>query len=124
MKPDYDRAAAKAAEIRAVTGDDVNPLQILEGMDVSVVSFSEMSKKTNVARKTICDLKKDAVTCVYMKDGKPHYMIAYNKRLAPETIRFALAREMAHIVLGHDGSLPDWTRAEEAICFARNLLRE
>ena len=124
MKPDYDRAAAKAAEIRSTTEGDVNPLEILEGMDVSVVSFSEMSKKTNVSRRTICALNKDAVTCVYMKDGKPHYMIAYNKRLAQNKVRFALAREMAHIVLGHDGSLPDWTRAEEAICFARNLLRE
>ena len=34
----------------------------------------------------------------------------------------ALARELGHIVLGHDGSRPEDVRTEEALVFARHLL--
>lgn len=47
-------------------------------------------------------------------------VIFYNDRIEPETIRFTLAHEFGHYVLGHtnDNSVTD----REANCFARNFL--
>ena len=37
-------------------------------------------------------------------------------------VQRALARELGHIVLGHDGSRPEEVRTAEALCFAQHLL--
>ena len=37
-------------------------------------------------------------------------------------VQRALAREMGHIVLGHDGTRPEEVRNAEALCFAHHLL--
>lgn len=48
------------------------------------------------------------------------YIICYNERKDEKTIRFTIAHEIGHIVLGHrvDNAITD----REANCFARNLL--
>ena len=43
-------------------------------------------------------------------------------RLPQYLVQRALAREMGHIVLGHDGSRPQDVRNAEALCFAHHLL--
>ena len=64
----------------------------------------------------------DAVSSVYVKDGQPHYLVAYNMRLPQYIVHRALAREMGHIILCHDGSRPEDVRNAEALCFAHHLL--
>ena len=130
MTPDYDRAATAAAEILIKYGINtapVDPIPIFKKADgFNVVTFTEMSNMIGMDRNSIISAfsaeNHDAVSSVYMKEGKPHYLVAYNMRLPQYIVQRALAREMGHIVLGHDGTRPEYVRNAEALCFAHHLL--
>lgn len=130
MKPDYEKAARLATETIIKYGictAPVLPLPILKKMPgVLVISFTEMSQSSGIERKNIVTMfgneNQDAITSVHNKDGRLVYLIAYNQRLPIYMIQRSLAREMGHIVLGHDGSLPEDVRYAEANCFAYHLL--
>ena len=130
MKPDYDRAATMASEILIKYGINtapVDPIPVFKkAYGFNVVTFTEMSKRIGMDRKELISSfeaeNHDAVTSVYMKNGEPHYLVAYNMRLPQYIVQRALAREMGHLVLGHDGSLPEDVRNAEALCFAHHLL--
>lgn len=130
MKPDYDRAATAAAETLIkynVTSAPVLPLPMLKRIPgVLLVSFAEMSQSSGIERKNLITMfgneNQDAITSVHNKNGKLVYLVAYNQRLPIYMIQRSLAREMAHIVLGHDGSLPEDIRFAEADCFAHHLV--
>lgn len=130
MTPDFDRAATAAAQILIkyrISTAPVDPIPIFKrAPGFNVVTFTEMSKMIGMPRSDLVSTfeaeNHDAVSSVYMKDGTPHYLVAYNMRLPQYIIQRALAREMGHIVLGHDGSLPEDVRNAEALCFAHHLL--
>ena len=130
MKPDYEKAARLATETiikYGISTAPVLPLPILKKMPgVLVLSFTEMSQSSGIDRKNLVTMfgneNQDAITSVHNKDGRLVYLIAYNQRLPIYMIQRSLAREMGHIVLGHDGSLPEDVRYEEANCFAYHLL--
>jgi len=130
MTPDYERAAIKATEtlINHYIGTaPIDPLPILKKTPgVLVLSFEEMSKKANIDRKEIISMvgceNQDAVTTVYLDGEKVRYVVAYNRLLSSRIIDRALARELGHILLGHDGTRPESVRQEEAKCFAHHLL--
>ena len=130
MTPDYERAAIKATEtlIRYGIGTaPIDPLPILKRTPgVLVLSFEEMSSRTNVERETILSMvgceNQDAITTVFIEGGELHYIVAYNRMLSSRIVDRALARELGHIILGHDGSKPEDVRNEEAKCFAHHLL--
>ena len=130
MTPDFDRAATKAVEILlkyGISTSPVDPIPIFKKADgFNVVTFTEMSRMVGVDRADLLSAfdaeNHDAVSSVYLKNGKPHYLVAYNMRLPQYLIQRALAREMGHIVLGHDGSRPQDVRNAEAFCFAHHLL--
>ena len=130
MTPDYERAAIKATEtlIKHNIGTaPIDPLPILKKTpNVLVFTFKEMSDKSNVDRNDILNQlgckNQDAVTTVFFANGKTKYVVTYNQLLSTGIISRALARELGHIVLGHDGSRPEESRNEEAICFAHHLL--
>ena len=130
MTPDYERAAIKATEtlIQYKIGTaPVDPLPILKKTPgVLVFTFKEMSDRTNVDRKDILDQlgcqNQDAVTTVFLANGEQKYVVTYNQMLSTGIVSRALARELGHIVLGHDGSRPEEARNEEAKCFAHHLL--
>jgi hypothetical protein len=130
MTPDYTTAAIKATEILIKYGINtapVDPLPILKKTPgVLVMTFEEMSNKINVERKELINMfgceNQDAVTTAYVDGENIHYVVAYNRMLSSRIIERALARELGHIVLGHDGSRPEDVRQEEAKCFAHNLL--
>ena len=65
---------------------------------------------------------KDAVTLVKDVNGKLRYFVIYNMMLPDYLMQRAIARELGHIVLGHDGSRPEEVRMMEAMFFARHLL--
>ena len=130
MKPDYENAAIKATEtlIRyGISSAPVSPLPILKKIPgVFLVSFEEMSKLAGFDRKELVmscgECNQDAVTTVLVDDEKLRYIVAYNQKLPQVVVQRALARELGHIVLGHDGTKPDDVRTDEAIAFANYLL--
>ena len=130
MTPDYDRAATAAAEVLikyGISTAPVDPIPIFKKADgFNVITFTEMSRLVGVDRSDLLSAfdaeNHDAVSSVYLKNGHPHYLVAYNMRLPAYLIQRALAREMGHIVLGHDGSRPQDVRNAEALCFAHHLI--
>lgn len=130
MTPDYIKAARKAKETLLRYGIDsfpVNPLPIIKQQPgVLCLSFLELSSAIGVSRETLITVcgedNQDAVTTMHNEDGKLRYLVAYNQKLPQYQINSALARELGHIVLGHDGTRSEEVRNEEALCFAYHLL--
>ena len=130
MTPDFDRAATAAAEILikyGVSKAPVDPIPIFKrAPGFNVITFTEMSKLIGISRNDLVSTfdaeNHDAVTSVHIKDSVKHYIVAYNMRLPQYLVQRALAREMGHIVLGHDGTRPQDVRNAEALCFSHHLL--
>ena len=130
MTPDYERAAIKATEtlIRfGVSSAPVDPLPILKRMpNVFVMTFAEMSEKAHIDRKDLISMygceNQDALTTAYIDGETIRYTVTYNRLLPSRIIDMALARELGHIVLGHDGTRPEEVRQEEARCFAHHFM--
>ena len=130
MAVDYERAAVKATEtlIRYGIGTaPIDPLPILKRTPgVLVMTFEERSNRTNVDRKEILETlgctNQDAVTTVFVEDDGLKYVVTYNRMLSARIVDRALARELGHIVLGHDGTKPEEIRNEEAKTFAHHLM--
>ena len=129
MKPDFERAAIKAAETiinNGINTAPVAPLPILKKTPgVLVLSFAEVSESVGVERRQLISLfgeRQDAVTSVQIDDQKIKYVVAYNQRLPFYMLQRGIARELGHIILGHDGTRPEAVRSAEATCFAYHLL--
>ncbi|MBR4442552.1 MAG: hypothetical protein IKS52_04700 [Clostridia bacterium] len=130
MKPDLDRAAVKAAETlikHRVSFAPVDPLPILKSTPGALaMSFAELAARTGSERDALAHMFggpiQDAVTVCMDVGGRMRYIVAYNQRISWCLLQRALARELGHIVLGHDGSRPDDVRAAEAQAFAYHLL--
>ena len=130
MEPNYEIAAISAAETLVrygITAAPVSALAILKKIPgVLVMSYQSMSDEVQQDRQCVIDLfgekNHDAFTSVNLVDGKKQYLVTYNQLLPAVLIQRALARELGHIVLGHDGTRPESVRNEEALCFAKHLL--
>ena len=130
MIPDYQTAAIKATETLikyGINSAPVDPLPILKRLaSVIVMSFETFSRENNIERKCVMSMlgekNQDAITIVNIVDNKKQYLVAYNQMLSVNLCYRALARELGHIVLGHDGTKPEEVRNEEAIAFAHHLL--
>jgi len=130
MMPDLEKAAYKAAETlirHNVSSAPVDPMPILKSLpNTVVVSFVELGQRIGIDRSNVIGTfaaeNHDAVTVYKELHGKPSYIVVYNQRLPFYMMQRALARELGHIVLGHDGTRPESVRMEEAITFARHLL--
>ena len=117
MVPNYHRAARKAAETMSKFGacapDHI--LQILKQLPgVSVIALDIQSIPGHECW--------DAFSCVREKDGVRQYIVIYNQTLPRVKLNLALAREMAHIVLKHDTTVPEEIWSEEANCFAYHCI--
>lgn len=130
MQPDYEAASAKAKEViekYPVSSIVDAPLEVLKSMPgVLVLSYEEASSKINMDRTNLLCIHNNhkAITYVDVSEGRPKYVVVYNQKVPFEEVRKSLARELGHIVLGHNGSLPEDIRTEEAICFADKYLEE
>ena len=130
MTPNLERAATAATETLIkynVTSAPVAPLRILKSIPgVLVLSFTEMASEIGIDRKELLDkydnVNRDAFTLVKEVNGKLRYFVGYNMLLPEYLSQRALARELGHIVLGHDGSRPEDVRMLEAMFFARHFL--
>lgn len=130
--PDYDRAAIKALEIIRENGikeTPVDPLKIIKDYPgVRVVPFVKMADEIEKEREDLIPLfytNQDAATFSLKAHDMAdvEYIVVYNMRLPIEIIHRAIARELGHIALGHDGTVRTAeTRMAEAMCFAHHLL--
>lgn len=127
MTPDYTKAAVKAAETLIRSGVKTAPisaLPILSKMEnVIVISFADLGDFAGINQHEFTPLfckNQDAVTSIHTENGKQIYLVAYNSLLPFAMVQRALAREMGHIVMKHDGC--NHANKEEALCFARHLL--
>ena len=129
-QPACQAAAIKATEVLiqyGISTAPVDPLPILKTWPgVFVVSFTEMSEHLGMNRHDLIGLcgdnNQDAVTSVHFDGGSVRYVVAYNQQLPFHIVKRALARELGHIALGHDGTRPEDVRNEEARCFAHHFL--
>lgn len=129
MTPDYQAAAIRATETLIqynVTAAPVEPIKIIKMLsNTIVIPFADVALKVAEDRETIIRAfgdYQDAVTSVHFASGGLRYVVAYNQRLPAYIIQRAIARELGHIMLYHDGSRPDEVRTAEAMCFARHLI--
>ena len=130
MTADFDRAATAAMKILIdfkITETPVPSSQILLNYPhIRVMSFSNMADNSEVDREDLIPQfgqNQDAVTFRMTGMDDVQYVVVYNARLPFEDIRRSIARELGHIVLGHDGQTrPTDVRKAEALCFAHHLL--
>lgn len=129
MTPNYDAAATKATEtliFNNVSSTPVDPVKILKTTPgVLVLTFAEAAGQLGEERENIIASfgdSQDAITSVKLIDEKPRYIVAFNQRLPYFMVQRGLARELGHILLGHDGTRPADVRMAEAYCFAHHLL--
>ena len=131
MTPDYDRAAIAAMQLLAnsrITETPIVPLPLLKNYPgVRVISFARMANEANLERDELIPLfvaNQDAATFrLGMEIDDVQYVVVYNARLPFEIIWRGVARELSHIVLGHDGVSRTYeVRKAEALCFAHHLL--
>ena len=130
MTPDFDRAATAAAEILIKYGVSKAPIDakriFKDSEDAVLYTFTEASQLIGIDRSELLSAfdarNHDAVSSVIVKDGKTKYIVAYNARLSDFLVQRALARELGHIVLRHDGTRPEEVRNAEAITFARHFI--
>ena len=130
MMPDFDRAAAAAMELlveAGITETPVDSLQLLLNYPhVRVMSFTSLANSTEMDREDLIPQfggNQDAATFRLYGMDDVQYVVVYNMKLPYEDIRRAIARELGHIVLGHDGETRSTdVRKAEAMCFAHHLL--
>ena len=130
-KPDYESAAIRAMEIlleHRITETPINPLPILLAYPhVRVMPFTSMADRAGIERDDLVPLfgpNQDAATFhLGMEIADVKYVVVYNMRLPYEIIWRGIARELGHIVLGHDGATRTAeARLAEAMCFAHHLI--
>ena len=130
-KPDFDRAAAAAMRLlieNNITETPVNPLPILLSYPgVRVLPYTKMALDAGMDRRDLVPIfgNQDAATFRLNMPGLDDvkYVVVYNMRLPFEIIWRAVARELGHIVLDHDGvTRPQAVRMAEALCFAHHLI--
>lgn len=129
--PDYVTAASKALQIlidNNITETPINPLPILLNYPgVRVMPFTRMAIDAGIDRQELVPLfgNQDAATFHLDMPGIDgvKYVVVYNMRLPFEIVWRAVARELGHIVLGHDGRARTVeARMAEASCFAHHLI--
>ena len=129
MEPNYQKAAVMATEILiqyGITSAPVSPLPILKNTPgVLVFTFESISNHVDQDRRCVISMfgqNQDAFTTVNKVGDKKQYIVTYNQQLPLVLIQRSLSRELGHIILGHDGTLPEDVRNEEARAFANHLL--
>lgn len=126
MIPNYDLAAQKAKEIYKKYNTN-DPLEILRDQPNSLIlSFRDLSSTIGIDRDVlimVCgENNQDAITTVHNDNGNLRYLVVFNQTLQDYELKIAMARELGHIVLKHDGSRLEKVRNEEALCFAYHLI--
>ena len=122
--PDYFLATNTAYE--TLMGNNlmlpIKMIRILKKFeDIRLISYSEAARKTNRSYFEICDIFPSDFGFLSRHPRDPwKAVIYYNDKKSIQTIRFTIAHELGHYVLGHLDD--DDTAKKEANCYARNIL--
>lgn len=128
IEPDYKRATNAAYELLAGYLGKLPVIDVFSLIDllprdvkVKVYTYTEYSMKIGCSYRDFFlqyASSEHGFTIPNFKGKK--YIICFNECKDEKTIRFTLAHEIGHIVLGHidDNAITD----KEANCFARNIL--
>ena len=113
MTPDLDKAARAAAD--ASDGSfRPDPLRLLQSMpNVLLIAFESSAGVLN---------GQNSMALVEKRNGNLHYIVLYNSSLPHYQLQRALARELGHVLLRHDGASSEYIWSEEADCFAFHFL--
>lgn len=130
MTPDLDTAAIKATETlikHQVRSGPIAPIPVLKSIpNVIVISFAEIALQMDLNREHMLNRisveNHDAMSFVKEIRGRRMYFVLYNQRHPLYFIQRGLARELGHIILGHDGTRPEEVRLAEAQTFAYHFL--
>lgn len=120
---DLTRAANLAYRVLLERGVDalpVDPLALLKACrQLSVLTFEQAAEGLDLSAEEFVRRFGDSEAFV-LRDDQGRSVLVYRADGNPARLRFTLAHELGHIVLGHCGS----TRADEqeADCFANHLL--
>lgn len=91
----------------------------------ALLSFADISASAGIPRdhfvSAVDPIGGVAAAWVYNLPEGPYYLLAFNKTEPYSRIRFALACEVANILLVHTGTKPEAVRLEEVFHFARHL---
>ena len=129
--PDLDFAATKAAETLikfGIKAGPVDPLWVIKTIrrDVIMISFAELALQMHLDRdsllQSISPENHDAMSFTKEINGDMRYFVVYNQRLPYYLVQRGLARELGHIIIGHDGSRMPEARMAEAQIFAYHFL--
>ncbi len=123
--PDYIKATNAAYDVLIQFGEFSLPICIFSVIkqikNISLHRYTELAKRMNTSfNKLITEVVPSFHGFTTFNKSKSRYIIFYNDLKDQTTIRFTLAHELGHIILGHtkDGV----TENREANCFARNFL--
>lgn len=111
-----------------VTETPIDSLSILlKQPGVRVMSFTRFATQAGIERHDLVPMfggNQDAATFnLDMNLDGVRYVVVYNMRLPFDIVWRGVARELGHIVLGHDGQTrPTDVRLAEAVCFAHHLI--
>lgn len=129
MTPDYENAALKAIQtVCAYNLDPYNtdPLFILKKLgNVRLISYgiSEINEAGFYCNEEMFSKNdNEAFSLVNNNNGQLQYIVIYDQSKSPVKLHFALARELGHVILSHDGTTPEEIWLEEANCFAYHFL--
>lgn len=127
MGPDVDRAAAMAlrslvaCRVRALP---VNPAELLgRCRNTQLLSLEEAAELLDTSEAELAERFSGAEAWTYRfqtAQGQVLYLVCCKKGGHPGRLRFSLAHELGHIVLGHQRS--GWREEAEANCYASHLL--
>ena len=133
--PDYDRAASAAMQLlidHQVKETPINPMPImLNYPGVRVMPYASVASEAGIDRKDLIYLFGGQDASTFYLDPKKtdpslenvRYVVIYNMYMPTEIMWRGIARELGHIVLGHDGATrSNAARMAEAKCFAHHLI--
>lgn len=125
-KPDYCKATNFAYDVLLRNYDGrmpkINMFDILSKYkNIVTHTYSEASRKFGYDHSYFYrNIATSEHGFTISKKSKNQHLILYNEQKPEQTIRFTLAHELGHILLGH--TKDDEKEKKEANCFARNLL--
>ena len=122
--PDYYLATNAAYKTLAKSGFEV-PVKVSKILkqfeDISLISYSEAARRRNMSHSEITEYFGSDFGYLSRDPHDPwKAVIFYNDKKSVQAIRFTIAHELGHYVLGHLDD--DDVSQKEANCYARNIL--
>ena len=126
MKPNIRKAAAKAIKTLVDNGMDSanpDPMLVLKKLhNVLLMPSPDQAEVEHLREFILVEKDQDAFTLVDNENGNLRYIVVYKPDAPSFSLRLALAKELGHVILQHDGNEPEEVWMEEASCFAHHFL--